>query len=117
MNKNNMKEITIEIDGIKYHGFLYEVAKSSPNHYYLEQSIIDLDLSVRTFNCLRRAGINNFYDIKQKDLTEIYKTKNLGKKSLMELYLKVYKDWNYIIPSGSNKDVAELAEHIRATRF
>lgn len=114
----NPKEITIEIDGKKYHGFLYEVAKPSSQQYYMEHSIEELDLSVRTYNCLKRVGINNFYDVRQKDLSSIYKnTRNLGKKSLMELYLKVYKQWGFIIPCGIDKEISELADHHRQTRF
>lgn len=113
MSKSNMKEVSIEIDGTKYHGFLYEVSKEPTQSYYLQHIIEELDLSVRTYNCLRRANVRTFQDIKQKDLSSLYKVKNLGKKSLRELYEKVYKVWLYIIPSGFNKDISDLAEYWR----
>lgn len=113
MSKTNIKEVLIEIDGERYHGFLYKVSKESPQSYYLQHIIEELDLSVRTYNCLRRAYIRTFQDLKQKDLSSLYKVKNLGKKSLRELYEKVYKVWLYIIPSGSNKDISDLAEYWR----
>ena len=48
-------------------------------------SIEDLDLSVRSYNCLRRASIANVYDLTQKTEAEMMKVRNLGKKSLKEV--------------------------------
>ena len=117
MSFNKVKEITIEIDGKTYHGFLYEVDKSMPQSFYMEHSIDELDLSVRSYNCLRRANVMTFYDIKERTLSSMMKIKNLGKKSLMEVYEKVYREWHYIIPSGENEEISKLADHWRRTRF
>ena len=55
----------------------------------LEMSIDDLDLSVRSFNCLKRAGINTVEDLTNRTESEMIKVKNLGKKSLEEVINKL----------------------------
>ena len=55
----------------------------------LEMTIEDLDLSVRSFNCLKRAGINTVGDLKNKSLEDMMKVRNLGKKSLEEVKKKL----------------------------
>lgn len=52
-------------------------------------SIEDLDLSVRSYNCLKRAGIANVQELTQKSEAEMMKVRNLGKKSLIEVKLKL----------------------------
>ena len=47
----------------------------------LEMTIEELDLSVRSFNCLKRAGINTVEDLISKSEEEMMKVRNLGKKS------------------------------------
>ena len=51
----------------------------------LEMTIEDLDLSVRSFNCLKRAGINTVDDLINKSEEEMMKVRNLGKKSFDEV--------------------------------
>lgn len=48
-------------------------------------SVEDLDLSVRSYNCLKRAGIANVLELTQKTEAEMMKVRNLGKKSLKEV--------------------------------
>ena len=48
-------------------------------------TIEDLDLSVRSYNCLKRAGIANVQELTQKSEAEMMKVRNLGKKSLKEV--------------------------------
>lgn len=55
----------------------------------LETTIDDLDLSVRSFNCLKRAGINTVEDITNKSEDEMMKVRNLGRKSLEEVIQKI----------------------------
>ncbi|MEG0229066.1 MAG: DNA-directed RNA polymerase subunit alpha [Oscillospiraceae bacterium] len=55
----------------------------------LEMTIEELELSVRSFNCLKRAGINTVGDLAQKTLEEMLKVRNLGKKSLEEIINKL----------------------------
>jgi len=51
----------------------------------LEMTIEELDLSVRSFNCLKRAGINTVEDLINKSEDEMMKVRNLGRKSLEEV--------------------------------
>ncbi len=55
----------------------------------LETSIEDLDLSVRSHNCLKRAGINKVEDLVNKTEDEMMKVRNLGRKSLEEVLNKM----------------------------
>lgn len=55
----------------------------------LEMSIEELDLSVRSYNCLKRAGINTIEDLACKTEEEMMKVRNLGKKSLEEVLNKI----------------------------
>ena len=56
----------------------------------LEMSIEDLELSVRSFNCLKRAGIATVEDLTNKSETDMMKVRNLGKKSLDEVTNKLH---------------------------
>ena len=55
----------------------------------LEMTIEELDLSVRSFNCLKRAGINTVEDLINKSEEEMMKVRNLGRKSLEEVIWKM----------------------------
>lgn len=55
----------------------------------LEMTIEELDLSVRSFNCLKRAGINTMEDLINKSEDEMMKVRNLGRKSLEEVMAKL----------------------------
>lgn len=55
----------------------------------LTMPIDDLDLSVRSHNCLKRAGINTVYELVQKTEEEMMKVRNLGRKSLEEVKKKM----------------------------
>ena len=55
----------------------------------LEMSVDDLDLSVRSFNCLKRAGIDTVEDLINRTEEDMIKVKNLGKKSLEEVIAKL----------------------------
>lgn len=55
----------------------------------LEMTIEELDLSVRSFNCLKRAGINTVEDLINKTQEEMMKVRNLGHKSLEEVINKL----------------------------
>ena len=56
----------------------------------LEMTIEELDLSVRSFNCLKRAGINTVEDLTSKTEEEMMKVRNLGRKSLEEVIEKLH---------------------------
>ena len=55
----------------------------------LEMTIEELDLSVRSFNCLKRAGINTVEDLINKSEEDMMKVRNLGRKSLDEVVAKL----------------------------
>ncbi len=55
----------------------------------LEMSIEELDLSVRSYNCLKRAGINTVEELLQRNEEEMMKVRNLGRKSLEEVAKKL----------------------------
>lgn len=55
----------------------------------LEMTIEELDLSVRSFNCLKRAGINTVEDLISKSEEDMMKVRNLGRKSLEEVVYKL----------------------------
>ncbi len=61
----------------------------NPKAAVLEMTIEELDLSVRSFNCLKRAGINTVKDLINKSEEEMMKVRNLGKKSLEEVKNKL----------------------------
>ncbi len=55
----------------------------------LDKKIEELDLSVRSYNCLKRAGINTVGDLTQKNEEEMMRVRNLGRKSLKEVVQKL----------------------------
>ena len=67
----------------------------------LEMTIEELDLSVRSFNCLKRAGINTVNDLIEKSEDEMMKVRNLGKKSFDEVKEKL-KSLGYDLSSDDN---------------
>ncbi|GAA0734244.1 DNA-directed RNA polymerase subunit alpha [Clostridium oceanicum] len=55
----------------------------------LEMTIEELDLSVRSYNCLKRAGINTVQELCERSMDDMMKVRNLGKKSLEEVQQKL----------------------------
>ena len=78
----NLAEITQDINIEK------EEVKVEENKYE-NITIEDLDLSVRSYNCLKRAGISTVYELTEKSEDDMMKVKNLGKKSLKEIKEKL----------------------------
>ena len=64
--------------------------EESKKERVLEMSIEDLELSVRSFNCLKRAGISTVEDLANKSEADMMKVRNLGKKSLEEVTNKLH---------------------------
>ena len=56
----------------------------------LEKSIEEMELSVRSFNCLKRAGISTVGDLANKTISDMMKVRNSGKKSLDEVIAKLH---------------------------
>lgn len=65
------------------------VKEDSGKEKVLEMTIEELDLSVRSFNCLKRAGINTVEDLISKSEEDMMKVRNLGRKSLEEVMQKL----------------------------
>ena len=63
--------------------------EESKKEKVLEMSIEELELSVRSFNCLKRAGINTVEDLINKSEEDMMKVRNLGRKSLEEVIAKL----------------------------
>jgi len=69
-------------------GTFTEVVEDS-NAKIMDMTIEDLDLSVRSYNCLKRAGINSVADLVQKSEDDMMKVRNLGRKSMEEVKKKL----------------------------
>ena len=63
--------------------------EEEPKGKALEMTVEELDLSVRSYNCLKRAGINTVEELTQKTEEDMMKVRNLGKKSLEEVQKKL----------------------------
>ena len=83
LDKIDSPEFTEAIRG------LMKQNEEDPKQKILETSIDDLELSVRAYNCLKRAAINNVQDLVNKSENEMMKIRNLGRKSLKEVMDKI----------------------------
>ena len=63
--------------------------KKALGYDYVETTIEELDLSVRSYNCLKRAGINTVQDLTNRSENDMMKVRNLGRKSLEEVIAKL----------------------------
>ena len=73
---------------VKNYKLVKDEAKQEENKYQ-DMMIEELDLSVRSNNCLKRAGISTVMELTQKSEDEMMKVRNLGKKSLKEVKEKL----------------------------
>jgi DNA-directed RNA polymerase subunit alpha len=80
----NVDENALEEDEVQ------EVAPVEVNNAIQHKMIEDLELSVRSYNCLKRAGITTVEELVQKTEDEMMHVRNLGKKSLKEVKEKIY---------------------------
>ena len=65
------------------------VANQEAGRDELNKSIDELELSVRSYNCLKRAGINTVEDLCAKTMDDLMKVRNMGRKSLDEILNKL----------------------------
>ena len=68
----------------------------------LEMSIDELELSVRSYNCLKRAGINTVEELTNRTPEDMMKVRNLGRKSLEEVLAKLKELNLQLSPSDEN---------------
>ncbi len=76
-------------EGISETESIMAVKSENDKEKVLDLTIDELDLSVRSFNCLKRAGINTVEDLIYKTEEEMMKVRNLGRKSLEEVIAKL----------------------------
>ena len=76
-------------EGISETKSIMAEAKDTAKEKVLDLTIDELDLSVRSFNCLKRAGINTVEDLINKSEMDMMKVRNLGRKSLEEVIAKL----------------------------
>lgn len=84
---NNMKlfiDLTVNVVRVDYNE-----PENDNRDKVLEMTIEELDLSVRAFNCLKRASINTVGELVQRNQEDMMKVRNLGKKSLEEVEQKL----------------------------
>lgn len=62
-----------------------EPARAGVSNEHLDKSVEELELSVRSYNCLKNANIRTIRELVGKTETEMLKTKNFGRKSLNEI--------------------------------
>ncbi len=79
----------IDLSGEAKESGVWVAPKEQGKEKFLEMTIEELELSVRSFNCLKRAGINSVEDLAGKTEEEMMKVRNLGKKSLEEVMQKL----------------------------
>ena len=83
-------DLFVDLSGDTYAGNQIMVKKEDDNKDgLLEMTIEELDLSVRSFNCLKRAGINTVGDLINNIEEDMMKVRNLGRKSLEEVINKL----------------------------
>ena len=70
--------------------YMYEHEEKAPNKI-LEEKIEQLDLSVRSYNCLKRHGIETIGDLTKMTQEEMMRVRNLGRKSLKEVEMKLHE--------------------------
>ncbi len=76
-------------EGISETQSIMAETKDNAKEKVLDLTIDELDLSVRSFNCLKRAGINTVEDLINKSEMDMMKVRNLGRKSLEEVIAKL----------------------------
>ncbi len=79
----------VELDDMAINMDVMSEATKETGNKVLDMTIEELDLSVRSYNCLKRAGIQTVQELAMKSEDEMIKVRNLGKKSLKEVKEKL----------------------------
>ena len=82
-------KLLVDISAGQYNGEIMVEKGDIGKEKVLEMTIEELDLSVRSFNCLKRAGINTVEDLTNKSEEDMMKVRNLGRKSWEEVIAKL----------------------------
>lgn len=86
--RNQVNYLQSELDRIRGISTLQR-EEADKKRSVMETSIDALDLSCRAYNCCKRAGINTLGDLSMKTLNEMYRVRNLGRRSLQEIEKKM----------------------------
>ena len=86
---NEHLNLFVDLSDEAYDAEIMVVKDDNGKEKVLEMTIEELDLSVRSFNCLKRAGINTVEDLINKSEEDMMKVRNLGRKSLEEVVRKL----------------------------
>lgn len=78
-------ELFLELSKIAEKEEIISTSQEQPKNKYAEMTIEELDLSVRSYNCLKRAAISTVMELTNKTEEEMMKVRNLGRKSLKEV--------------------------------
>lgn len=87
---NEHLNLFVDLSDEAKHAEIMVESKETVKEKVLEMTIDDLEMSVRSFNCLKRAGINTVEDLINRTEDEMIKVRNLGKKSLDEVKQKLH---------------------------
>ncbi len=82
-------DLFVNLSEKEYQQSIMKDKKEDTKEQVLKMNLEDMDLSVRSYNCLKRAGINTLEDIIQCTMEDMAKVRNLGRKSLEEVINKV----------------------------
>ena len=86
--RNQVNYLQSELDRIRGISTLQR-EEADKKRSVMETSIDELELSVRSYNCCKRAGINTLGDLCEKTLNDMYHVRNLGRRSLQEIEKKM----------------------------
>jgi len=102
--QENIEHLKVEfrkkIEELKYKIANPEIIEINKDDLVDYSKIENLDLSVRSYNCLKRAGINTIGELTQKTEEEMMRVRNLGRKSLMEIKKKLFEMYGIKLISG-----------------
>ena len=82
-------ELFVNLSEKEYQQSIMKDKKEDTKEQVLKMNLEDMDLSVRSYNCLKRAGINTVEDLIQFTMEDMAKVRNLGRKSLEEVINKL----------------------------
>lgn len=82
-------KLFIDISEVAANAEVMNVQEEAPSPVASDKSIDDLELTVRSYNCLKRANINTVAELTNKTYSELSKVRNLGRKSLDEIVDKL----------------------------
>lgn len=90
--------------------FLYELKNPKEIKQEGSVSLDDIEISIRSYNCLRRAGFNTLEEISKLSLNDLMKIRNLGRQNFIEI-LSILKDYDYEISEDANAYLEDCKNH------